>query len=184
MRIDPRVEKPTRDLLGRAIRGEFDELADVIEAIGEERFQECLSLCLSIAGYIAIEICGHEWPTTAKLRRIAEIMAGADMDFDLGESDVYDYLARAALGFEPLIEVFPEREKVGSIPIMVTATLLVSYRGEDRGWWDYLEEIEEALEIAAPLPEKVVPALLLLTRRNRALKAKVNATTQDLEARP
>jgi hypothetical protein len=93
-----------------------------------------------------------------------------ELGFDLTESDVHDYLARSALGFEPLIDVFHDKEKLGSVPIFATATLLVSYRGHGRDWWDYLDEIERALEIAAPLPENVVPALLLLTRRNRALK--------------
>jgi hypothetical protein len=54
MRIDPKLEKPTRDLLGHAIRSEWDEFAGVIEDIGEVRFLECLGLCLRIAGYIAI----------------------------------------------------------------------------------------------------------------------------------
>jgi hypothetical protein len=92
------------------------------------------------------------------------------MDFELAESDVYEYLARAALGFEPLIEVIPDKEKVAGLPILITATLLVTYRQHDTDWWDYLNEIERALEIATPLPENIVPALLLLTRRNRALK--------------
>jgi hypothetical protein len=178
MQIDPTIENPSRDMLGHAIRGKFDELADVIEAIGEERLLECLVLCLEIAGYIAIDICGQKWPTKADVHEIAQVMAGADMDFDLDESDVYDYLARAALGFEPLIEVIPEKEKVAGLPIFITATLLVTYRGHGRDWWDYLDEIEEALEIAAPLPDKVVPALLLLSRRNRALK------DRNAEAKP
>jgi hypothetical protein len=170
MRIDPKIEKPIRDMLGHAIRGEFDELADVIEAIGEERLLECLVLCLEIAGYIAIDICGHKWPSKADVHEIAQLMTETDLDFELAESDVYDYLARAALGFEPLTEVIPEKEKVAGLPILITATLLVTYRQHDTHWYDYLNEIEEALEIAAPLPEKVVPALLLLSRRNRALK--------------
>ncbi|MGH3246231.1 MAG: hypothetical protein ACRDOI_08475 [Trebonia sp.] len=170
MRIDPKIEKSTRDMLGHAVRGKFDELADVIETVGEEPLRECLVLCLEIAGYIAIDICGHKWPSKADVREIAQVVAGTDMDFELAESDVYDYLARSALGFEPLIEVIPDKEKVAGLPILITATLLVTYRQHETDWWDYLNEIEEALEIAAPLPGNVVPALLLLTRRNRALK--------------
>jgi len=178
MQIDPKVEKPARDLLGHAIRSEWDEFAGVIEDIGEERFLECLSLYLRVAGYIAIDICGHKWPTVADLREIAQRMATVELDFDLTESDVYDYLARAALGFEPLIEVFPDRENLGSIPVFATATLLVSYRRHGTDWWDYLEQIEAALETAAPLPEDVVPALLLLSRRNRALKERCESAGQ------
>jgi hypothetical protein len=175
MPIDPKVEESARDLLGHAIRGEFDESANVIEAVGEQRFLEAGSLCLRIAGYIAIDVCAWQWPTDADLREIAQRMAGMDAEFELDESDVYDYLTRAALGFEPLLEVFPDKEKAATVPFFATATLLVAYRPDDQHWWEYLDEIEQALETAAPLPEKVVPALLLLSRRNRALKAKAEA---------
>jgi hypothetical protein len=96
-------------------------------------------------------------------------MAAVDLDFDLTEDDAHAYLARAVLGFEPLIEMFPDREKLATVPIFTTAALLVSYRRHGTDWWDYLNTIETALETAAPLSEDVVPALLLLSRRKRAL---------------
>jgi hypothetical protein len=37
MQIDPKVEEPTRDLLGHVIRGEYREFASLMESIGEER---------------------------------------------------------------------------------------------------------------------------------------------------
>jgi hypothetical protein len=178
MPIDPKIEEPTRDLLGHVIRGEFKENADVIESIGPQRLLQCISLCLRVSGYIVIDICRQARPTYGDLHRIAEIMSGVDLDFDLAESDVYDYLARGVLAFEPLIEVFPDKEKAGTIPFLVTAALLVSYRTDGKHWWEYLNAIETALETAASLPEDVVPALLLLTRRNRALKERGGAGGQ------
>ena len=176
MRIDPEVERPTRDLLGHAIRAEWEEFAVVVQEVGEIRLIECLGLCLRVAGYIAIDICGQAWPTRADLREIAQRMAAVELDFDIAESDIYDCLDRSALGFESLSDVFPDsKEKVGTVPVLVAATLLVSYRPDGRDWWDYLEQIEQALEIATDLTEAVVPALLLLTRRQRALKS---ATTR------
>lgn len=170
MRIDPKVEKPARALLGHAIRAEWDEYANVIEEIGEERFLECLSLCLRIAGYIAIDICGHRWPSDADLRDIAGRMSTVDLDLGLTEPAVYEYLARCALGFEPLAVVFPDRQQTASVPVFATAALLVSYRRHGTDWWDYLEQIENALETASSLPETVLPAALLLSRKNRALR--------------
>ena len=169
MSIEPRVEEPTRDLLGHAIRGEREGFANVAEDIGDQRLAECLSLCGRISGYIAIDISGHTWPSVADVREIARRMAAADHAFDLTEDDAHAYLARAVLGFEPLIEVFPDRTKLASVPIFTTAALLVSYRRHGTDWWDYLDQIEKALETAAPLPDDVVPALLLLSRRKRAL---------------
>lgn len=36
MGIEPKVEEPTRDLLGHAIRSEWDDFANVAEDIGEQ----------------------------------------------------------------------------------------------------------------------------------------------------
>jgi hypothetical protein len=167
MAIEPKAEEPTRDLLGHAIRGEWNDFANVAEDIGDRRLLDCLSLCGRIAGYIAIDISGHTWPTVADVREIAQRMAAVNLDFDLTEDDAHAYLARAALGFEPLAEVFPDREKLAIVPIFTTAALLVSYRRHGADWWDYLDAIENALEAAAPLSEDVIPALLLLSRRRR-----------------
>lgn len=169
MGIEPKAEESTRALLGHAIRGEWQDLANVAEDIGETRLLECLSLCLRIGGYIAIDISGRTWPTTADIREIAQRMATVELDFDLSEDDAHAYLTRSVLGFEPLTEVFPDREKLATVPIFTTAALLVSYRRHGTDWWDYLDQIENALETAAPLSEDVVPALLLLSRRKRAL---------------
>lgn len=38
MAIDPKVERPTRTMLGHAIRHELDELADVIQGLGDEKW--------------------------------------------------------------------------------------------------------------------------------------------------
>jgi predicted NBD/HSP70 family sugar kinase len=168
MAIEPRVEEPARDLLGRAIRGEWDDFANVAENIAEQRLLECLGLYLQIAGYIAIDISGHAWPTTADVRDIARRAAAAGLGFDLSEDDAHAYLARAALGFEPLAEVFPNRQKLASATIFTTAALLVSYRRHGTDWWDYLNTIETALETAAPLSEDVEPAVVLLSRKKRA----------------
>lgn len=71
MRYPDKVEEPTRDLLGHAIRGEWQDFANVAEDIGDQRLLECLSLRLRIADYIAINISGHTWPTRVDVREIA-----------------------------------------------------------------------------------------------------------------
>jgi hypothetical protein len=176
MRIDPAIERPARKLLGYAIRGEGDRGAALIEEIGDERFAGCLGLCLQVAGYIAIDVCAWHWPADSDLRELARRMAAVELGFTVAESDVYAFLARCALGFEPLAEVFADEGKAGSVPVLGTAALLVSYRAQGSDWWVYLEQIEEALESAEPLAETVVPALLLLARRRRDLAARGTQT--------
>jgi hypothetical protein len=172
MPIDPKIEKPARALLGHALRSEWDEYAGVIEDAGEETFLECLSLYLRVAGYIAIDICGHKWPSDEDLADIAQRMAASDLNFGLPQSAVYGYLAHCALGFEPIVHVFPDQEQAASGPVFATAALLVSYRRHGTDWWDYLEQIERALEEAAALSENAFPAALLLSRRKHALETR------------
>jgi hypothetical protein len=38
MRIDPRIEEPTRKMLGHAIRGELPALEAEIDAVGDETY--------------------------------------------------------------------------------------------------------------------------------------------------
>jgi hypothetical protein len=170
MRIDPKVEKPARALLGHAIRGEWDAYAEGIEDAGEERFLECLSLYLRAAGYIAIDICGSRWPSDTELREIARRAADTELGLGLAEPAVYAFLARCALGFEPIAHVIPDTEQAASVPVFATAALLVAYRRHGTDWWDYLEQIERALEEAAALSEDAFPAALLLSRRKHAVR--------------
>jgi hypothetical protein len=58
------------------------------------------------------------------------------------------------------------------VPVLVTAALLASCRAEPRHWREYLDVIERAIENAAPLQEDDFPAVLLLSRRDRALRAR------------
>ena len=105
------------------------------------------------------------------VRKVAQRITGMpDLDFGVSEADSFAFLSRCALGFEPLSNVFPDRGKLGSIPLFATATLLTAYRSQGRQWHEYLTMIERAFDLVAPLPEEAVPALLLQGRRYRALK--------------
>ena len=44
MRIDPKIEQPTRTMLGHAIRDQLDLLADVIQAGGNKTFAASIPL--------------------------------------------------------------------------------------------------------------------------------------------
>jgi hypothetical protein len=137
MLIDPKAENSARDLIGHAVRGELDELAGLLTDPDPGRRVDCLVLCLRISGYIAIDSRGHARPTDANVREIAKEMSTANLNFKLNEADACAFLRRAALGFEPIFDVFPEKDKAVAIPIFTTAALLTSYRGEPRHWWEY-----------------------------------------------
>jgi hypothetical protein len=106
MRIDPRIEEPAREMLGHAIRGELPELEATIDAAGDQTYAAGITLCMIAAGYIAVDLAGR-WPTEADVRELARHTAASSTDYELREQDVYDYLTRGALGFQPIREVFP-----------------------------------------------------------------------------
>jgi hypothetical protein len=171
MVIDPDDEQATRDLLGHAISGDEQRFARSLQAIGDERYLHCLSLCIRVAGYIVVDACSWQWPSKAELIKIAQRITGMDdLDFGVSEADTYAFLSRSAIGFEPLSDVFADRGQLGSIPLFTTAALLSAYCPDGRRWQEYLTVIERSLDLVAPLPEETVPALVLTARRHRALK--------------
>jgi hypothetical protein len=173
MRIDPDIEKPTRDLLGHAIRGELEEMATLVETIGEERYLQCITLCVFIAGYIGIDV-SERWPTDADLREIARHAAETTEEFELDASAVFDFLSRVVFGSEQLAAVFPDLAVAGTLPVLATASIIASFRPQeirDKHWWDYLDVIEGATEAAMTIDPVVLPALMFRTRKKQSAPA-------------
>ena len=56
MPIDPKIEQPTRVMLGHAIRHELGDLASVIQAAGNDTLLASIPLCLFASAYIAIDV--------------------------------------------------------------------------------------------------------------------------------
>jgi hypothetical protein len=158
-RIDPSIEKPTRDLLAHAMRGELNEMATLVYSIGNDRYLECTKLCIMIAGYLGIDI-PERWPADADLREIARHTAETTDAFELNESDVFAYLSRVVFGTENLDDVFPDLAVSTTLPVLATAEILLSFCPREKEWWEYLETIEESIEQAAALNPAVLPALM------------------------
>jgi hypothetical protein len=167
MEIDPKIEKPTRTMLGHAIKGELQELDTMIHAEGDEAYRQSIALCLAAAGYIAIDVSGR-WPTSADKWEIARRAAQAAAIYKVADHDVYNYLSRVALGTEHLDDVFGSVAEAGTLPLLITAGLLVSYRPQGKDWGEYLDTIEAALNVAAGLDLSVLPAITLMAHRQPA----------------
>lgn len=165
MRIDPKVETATRKILGHAIRDESSEIANLIRELGETRYRECISLAVTIAGYIVVDVLGPDWPKEGGLRKMAEGAAKAQMDVALDESQLYDYLQKSAVGFQTLENVFPASEDMATLPLLMTASLLLSFCPRDKDQWQYLDGIENALELAESVDQSALPAMILRAHR-------------------
>jgi hypothetical protein len=168
MGIDPKIEHPTRKMLGHAIRHELDELATLVQAEGNEVLIGSIPLCLFISGYISIDVAGG-WPNDADLREIAKLASESATQLDISEREIYEYLSRVALGQEKLDDVFSV-EGLATIPLYATANLLLTFAPRDMHWWEYLDQIWDAAEAAESTKLTVLPALLLRAHRESAAR--------------
>jgi hypothetical protein len=167
MPIDPKIEQPTRTMLGHAMRHELEDLAALIAADGNDAVLSAIALCIFASGYIAIDVSGMRWPTEPVLHKIAHNASEAATELDLGESDIYEYLSRVVLGSEKLDDVFA-MPKAGMLPLLITANLLATFRPQEKHWWEYLDQIWDATETAEHTSLTVLPALMLRARKESA----------------
>jgi hypothetical protein len=169
--IDLKVEKPTRDMFGHAIRGELPDLAALIQSVGGDQYRHVLGLCLTAAAYIAVDVSGR-WPTDADVQEIARLVAERETEIKLDREDVHDYLSRAVLGFQPLPEALGDDVAAATLPVLITGSMLFTFRPKGRKWWDYLDQIWAAYEAAERLDVSVLPALQVRTRMVKAVEAR------------
>jgi hypothetical protein len=175
MLVEPRVEKPTRDMLDHAIKGELGDLAALVQAVGNDTYRSCVGLCLVAAGYIAIDVSGMRWPSDVVVQRIAHNAASAETRLDLSESDIYNYLSRGVLGFENLDEALGSVEAAASLPVLITASMLFTFRPQGQTWWEYLDTIWNAVNAAEGIDLPVFPALMLRVRRIAQMEGSTRA---------
>jgi hypothetical protein len=163
MGIDPKIEQSTRTMLGHAMRHELEDLAALVGAAGDEIVAGAIGLCAFASGYLVIDVC-ERWPTQADLLEIAKSASKSATKLDLDESDIYEYLSRVVLGPEKLDDVFA-MPKAGTLPLLITANLLATFRPREKHWWEYLDQIWDAAEVAERTSLTVLPALMLRARK-------------------
>jgi hypothetical protein len=168
MGIDPKIEQPTRKMLGYAIRHELDDLAALTQAEGTETLMRAIPLCLFASAYIAIDV-SDRWPTDADLHKIAKNASESATELDISEQEIYHYLSRVALGPEKLDDVF-SIDALATIPLFATANLLLTFAPREKHWWEYLDQIWEAAETAERTSLTVLPALMLRARKQQSFQ--------------
>jgi hypothetical protein len=162
--IDPRVERSARKMLGHAIRHELEDLASLVRSVGDETFVAVVDLCVLASGYMAIDICAR-WPTDADLRDLARRAEQSVTRLDVSKEQIYEFLSRVALGNEMLDDVF-DLPATGLVPLYTTANLLSKFRPREKDWWEYLDQVWNAVEATARLGPEELPALMLSVRKD------------------
>ena len=124
-------------------------------------------MCAFVSGYVAIDVCGRQWPIEDNLRRLAEGTTKSNnaRAFGLKAQDSYAYVKRVALGGEPLNTVLSPPEDAGTLSFVITGHLLVAFSTAEEEWWEYLNRIEAALEGAQTADLDLLPALMLRARQ-------------------
>ena len=121
-------------------------------------------MCLLASAYIAIDV-SERWPTDADLHEIANNAAQSVTQLDITEQEIYQYLSRVALGQEKLDDVFAA-EGIATVPLFATANLLLTFCPHEKEWWEYLDQIWDATEVADRTNLTVLPALMIRARRS------------------
>jgi hypothetical protein len=173
--IDPKVEQATRDMLGHAIRGELQDLATLIHAVGDATYKQALGMCVTAAAYIAVDVSGR-WPTDADLHQIARNTAREETRLDLEEDDIYDYLSGAAFGYKQLAEALGSDEAAATLPVLITGSMIITLCPRDKEWWEYLDQIWNATLTAENLDDSVLPAVQIRIHRTQLLKDRDTAS--------
>lgn len=160
MAIDPKIEAPTRKLLGHALSGELDDLYELIASIGPQDYEKVVALTATAAGYMAVDTA-RRWPSSADVKALARHAADTP-GAQVSEAEISEYLARVVIGNESPLVVFEGNEKAPLIPLFATAVMLVTFSGSYRDQWEYLDAIWNSLDAAEAVQASVAPAVTYL----------------------
>lgn len=102
MQISPAIERPTRELLGHAIRGEFDDFGRKLAAFKDDgALQESLRLTAVVTAYAAVDDNDGVQLSDADMREPAESVAELETRIEISADEVHSYLSRVVFGDDP-----------------------------------------------------------------------------------
>jgi hypothetical protein len=162
--LNAKVEKALREALTSAARIEEDQIAAPFAVLDDRERIEALGLAIIITSYIAIDACGSQWPTQTSARRIAEELATTGTmakRLRLDAEEIHAYLSRVVLGPERMEDVIPDEPQFTRLPLVVAEQALAVYCPKEMEIWDYLDQIESAIETASGLDASVLPAAVM-----------------------
>jgi hypothetical protein len=170
-RINAKVEKALREALDSVPHVDEDQITTPLAALNDRERAEALGLAIVVTSYAAIDACGSEWPTPASMRRIAGALAttGATAKrLQLDAEEVHSYLSRVVLGSERMEDVIPDEPQFTRLPVIVAQRALAVLSPKEMVIWEYLDQIESAIEVASALDASVLPAAIMRAYLPRA----------------
>jgi len=163
-RFNAKVEKAMREAMSHVARAEADQIEPALAVLDDKERAEALRLALLVACYVMIDVCDNKWPNQASVRQIAEDVATTGTtakQLHLDAEQIHAYLSRVVAGPERLEDVIPGEPSFTRLPLIVALQALAVYSPKGMGIWDYLDQIESAIEIASALDAQVLPAAVM-----------------------
>jgi hypothetical protein len=163
-RINAKVEKVLRKAMGHVAHAEPDQIELVLAVLDDAERAEALALAILVTCYVVVDACGAQWPDDANVRQFAHGIAtvGTTAErLDLDERKIYAYLSRTVLGPDSIEDVIPDEPMFTRLPVIVAQRAAVVYSPKDMSTWEYLDQIESAIEVASALDATVLPAAVM-----------------------
>lgn len=163
-RINEKVEKALRQVIGAVPRAEADQILAPLATLADAERVEAIGLSITVTCYVMVDACGGQWPDDANVRQLAHGITTVSPTAErlgLDAAEVYAYLSRTVLGPEPLDGVIPDRAKAERLAVIVAHQAIVVYSAKNLSIWDYLDQIESAIEVASALDATVLPAAVM-----------------------
>jgi hypothetical protein len=163
-RINPKVEKAMREAMSHVAHVEADQIESALGGLDDAERTEAIALSMAVVCYVMVDVCEMQWPNDASVRRIAEGLASVGSTAErlrLNAEEIYMYLSGSVMKAKPPEEVLEDAAQAGRLPIIVAQRAAVVYRPKDTHWWEYLDQIESAVEAAWALDLSVLPAAVM-----------------------
>jgi len=157
--INDRVEDVFRELLDHALHDRLDDVKREMLDAGEQVYQQVLVLCVQVSAYITIDV-SKRLPTEVDYREIAKIGSESRTNLPITEDEMYIFLSQVVFGFKRLDEMFTDEKRASIVPLFTTANLVLSFFHKGKHWSDYLDVIENAIEVAEQERLDVLPSLM------------------------
>jgi hypothetical protein len=144
MKIDMQVEPLVRETLSAAVKHDTDRLDRALDAFTDESQQRTgLELVLAIARLVLHDLYDGRKPTDVEVRPLADFVAEGTNWTGLPAEEIRKFLllllGDTSQNFEHGAVIF--------LAFVVTATMLSARRKPEGQWWfDYLDQVEAALE--------------------------------------
>jgi hypothetical protein len=163
-RFDAKAEMALRKAFTSVARLDGDPVESALAELNDRERTEALGLALMITGYVMVDVCDARWPNQASVRRIAKDLATTGKvarRYELDAGRVFEYLSQVVIGQDRVGDFSSVEHSFGDLVVVVAEQALVVYCPKGMEIWDYLDQIESAIEEAWVLKTTVLPAAVL-----------------------